>query len=219
MSGAGRSLIGPWLPLLRSDWSTLTLRTVGRSVEPSLSPGANHRHNLSSGRVDPEHISDTFSFSSPPSDVPVNIMVAEAEAGTISDDLVVTKYKMAAEITNSKFKVQRSTRYYICMSTSYDAIYDTPNNCRGPQRGCDGLPGLGQCEGPVHAGRHAAHRGDQQGLQEGQENNKGKQTRQRYYTALEQRTLHMYIIPGHRVPHVSVSESRHLPLLAAGVRG
>ena len=86
-------------------------------MEPSLSPGANHRHNLSSGRVDPEHISDTFSFSSPPSDVPVNIMVAEAEAGTISDDLVVTKYKMAAEITNSKFKVQRSTRYYICMST------------------------------------------------------------------------------------------------------
>ena len=29
-------------------------------------------------------------------------MVAEAEAGKISDDLVVTKYKMAAEITNSK---------------------------------------------------------------------------------------------------------------------
>ena len=37
-------------------------------------------------------------------------MVAEnEEVGTISDDLVVTKYKMAAEITNSKFdnKVQR----------------------------------------------------------------------------------------------------------------
>ena len=29
----------------------------------------------------------------------------------------------------------------------------------------------------------------------------------------------LYIIPGHRVPYVSVSEPRHLPLLAAGVRG
>ena len=32
-------------------------------------------------------------------------MVAEAEAGNISDDLVVTKYKMAAEITNSKYNL------------------------------------------------------------------------------------------------------------------
>ena len=32
-------------------------------------------------------------------------MVADREeAGNISDDLVVTKYKMAAEITNSKYK-------------------------------------------------------------------------------------------------------------------
>merc|ERR1711936_1269165 len=55
----------------------------------------------SSGRVDPEHISDTFSTQS---DIPVDIMVAEAEAGKISDDLVVTKYKMAAEITNKVLK-------------------------------------------------------------------------------------------------------------------
>ena len=31
-------------------------------------------------------------------------MVAE-EPGTIADDLVVTKYKMAAEITNSKYNL------------------------------------------------------------------------------------------------------------------
>merc|ERR1711884_430909 len=31
-------------------------------------------------------------------------MVADAEAGNISDDLVVTKYKMAAEITNKVLK-------------------------------------------------------------------------------------------------------------------
>merc|ERR1711936_384464 len=55
----------------------------------------------SSGRVDPEHISDTFSTQS---DIPVDIMVAEAEVGNISDDLVVTKYKMAAEITNKVLK-------------------------------------------------------------------------------------------------------------------
>ena len=41
-------------------------------------------------------------------------MVADRdEAGNISDDLVVTKYKMAAEITNSKlnYEVQKSLGY------------------------------------------------------------------------------------------------------------
>ena len=59
-------------------------------------------------------------------------MVAEAEAGKISDDLVVTKYKMAAEITNSKCKVQRSTRYYI--RDTDDAMYDTQYLQRSSKR-------------------------------------------------------------------------------------
>ena len=41
-------------------------------------------------------------------------MVAEAdEVGNISDDLVVTKYKMAAEITNSEYK-SSSKIYKLC---------------------------------------------------------------------------------------------------------
>ena len=35
-----------------------------------------------------------------------NMVADNDEVGNISDDLVVTKYKMAAEITNSKYKLK-----------------------------------------------------------------------------------------------------------------
>ena len=49
-------------------------------------------------------------------------MVAEAdEVGNISDDLVVTKYKMAAEITNSEYK-SSSKIYKLCPDRFYTWI-------------------------------------------------------------------------------------------------
>ena len=48
-------------------------------------------------------------------------MVAEAdEVGNISDDLVVTKYKMAAEITNSEYK--SSSKRFIYMDFALEVL-------------------------------------------------------------------------------------------------